>query len=366
VITDLKVGGAEIMLLKLVEAMDRQRFAPQVASLLTGGELAAPLRAAGVPVHELGARQGSVSPAAAWRLLRLARKLRPTHVQGWMYHGNLAAALVVAVAPGSVRQFWNVRQTLEDIGREAPLTRKVIGLGGRFSGRPEAVIYNAAVSRDQHLALGYRAANARLVPNGFDLDRFRPDPQAPGALRRELGLAPDTRLVGVLARHHPAKGHANFLAAGALLAARRPDLHLLCAGRGVTPENEDLRRDVDRPELAGRIHLLGPRADTPRLLAGLDLLVVPSVWEGFPNVLGEALACGTPCVATDVGESGTILADLGPVVPPNDPPALAAAMDRVLDQPSAAREATGRRGRDRVAERYSLAAVARLYEELYA
>ncbi len=366
VITDLRVGGAETMLAKLLGAMDRERFPSEVASLVGGGEVAGRIRDLGVPVTELGLRPGRPDPRALWRLRRVLGRFGPAVVQGWMYHGNLAATLACWGLRPAPRVLWNIRHALHDLAGEAPLTRRVIGLSARLSGRPAAIVYNAEVSRRQHEAVGYAGAHARVLPNGFDLDRFRPAPEARAGLRRDLGLPPDAPLVGLVARYHEVKGHDVFLEAMALARRSLPDLHGVCVGRGVTEEQSGLAVRVGREDLAGHVHLLDPREDTAPLLAALDVLVSASRSEGFPNVLGEALACGTPCVATDVGESRIILEGVGEVVPPGDAEALAEGLLRLLNEDPAAREERSRRGRERVAERYTLPVIARLYEDLYA
>jgi len=364
VITDLKVGGAETMLVKLLGAVDPERFPTAVVALVPGGELAAPLRELGVSVTELDLRPGRPDPRALWQLRRAVRDFAPDVIQAWMYHANLATTL--AVWGSSVPVVWNIRHTLTDIADEAPLTRLVIRTGGRLARRAAVVVHNAAVSVEQHAPFGYDPARARVLPNGFDLDRFRPDGAAGSALRAELGLPDDALLVGLLARRHRFKGHENFLRAVAEVRRRVPGAHAVCAGRGVTAADPALAGLAARDDLRGHVHLLGPRDDASGFLAGLDVLCVASRWgEGFPNVLGEALACGTPCVATDVGESRTILEGVGAVVPPDDGAALATALTGMLELSAADRTELGRRGRERVAEHYALDAVTRRYVDLW-
>src|SRR5262249_13530770 len=162
-----------------------------------------------------------------------------------------------------------------------------------------------------------------------DLDRFAPDPKAYAAVRTELGLAPGATLVGVVGRHHPLKDHATFLRAAALLAGERGRVHFVLAGRGLEPGNPALEPLVGDTALRGRVHLLGERDDMPRLLAALDVLALSSVSESFPNVVGEAMACGVPCVVTDVGDAARIVGPTGIVVQPGNPAALADGLRRV-------------------------------------
>jgi glycosyltransferase involved in cell wall biosynthesis len=366
VITGLQVGGAEMMLLKLLGAMDRSTFDPVVISLIPGGECRTLIEAEGIPVHDLSMKKGLPSPAGILALRRLAGKLEPDVIQGWMYHGNLAGALLSRFAPGKPRLIWNIRHSVADIGREKPTTRLVIRLGGLSSRSPCRIIFNSGMSLEQHTGLGYPREKGLMIPNGFDLDMFHPSPEARAALRKELGLSPETLLVGVAARRHPMKGHEEFLKAAALLNAGGRDIRFVLVGRGVTSGDPVLRDLSGRPELVGLVFLLGQRENMPFFLAGLDLLCVPSLYgEGFPNVLGEAMACGVPCVATNVGESGEIVGETGRIVQPGEQDALADAMGQMLDMDPEARMDLGVKCRGRILENYSLENIAERYAELY-
>ena len=366
VITGLQTGGAETMLHKLLLAMDRKRFQPVVVSLLAGGEILEKIVEAGIPVHVLGMKRGLPTPATLLKLRGLARTLEPDVIQGWMYHGNLACALLGGFAPGKPRLIWNIRHTVDDIGLEKPLTRLVIRLGGLLKRTPYRIIFNSGISLDQHARLGYPRKKGLMIPNGFDLSMFRPSLEARVRLREELGLSPETLLVGVAARRHPMKGHEEFLKAANLLMASKRDVRFVLVGRGVTSDDRRLRDLAGAPNLEGVVHLLGQCGDMASFFAGLDLVCVPSIFgEGFPNVLGEAMACGVPCVATDVGESREIIADTGRVVKPGDSAALAEAMGELLDMTGEARSDLGNRCRARILDNYSLEKIVEQYVQLY-
>ena len=364
IITGLHVGGAEMMLHKLLATMDRSQFEPTVISLIPGGECRALIEAEGVRVHDLDMKAGMPSVGQIKKLRQLARELRPDLVQGWMYHGNVIASVFAKFVPGNPRLLWNIRHSLPDLRQEKLGTRLVIRLGAVGSQGPDRIIYNSTISQEQHALLGYARGKAEMIPNGFEMDRFRPSPQAAAQLRSELGLATGTVLIGMAARRHPVKGHENFLKAAARLRDAGRDCHFVLAGRGVTDEDAVLR-DLSSGAMRGYVHLLGQRQDMPSFLAALDLLCVPSFGEGFPNVLGEAMACGVPCVATDVGESRIIIADTGRVVPPGDPVALATALEELLVLEPEERTALGRRCRTRIQENYSLENIAARYAALY-
>lgn len=364
IITGLQVGGAEMMLHKLLSAMDRSQFEPAVISLIPGGEIRTLIEAERIPVFDVGMKAGIPSAGQVIKIRQLARKLAPDLVQGWMYHGNVIASVFDKFVSGDTKLLWNIRHSLPDIRHEKRGTRVVIRLGALGSQGADRIIYNSTISQEQHALLGYARDKAEMIPNGFDMDRFRPSPEAAAKLRLELGLSSDTLLVGVAARRHPVKGHDIFLKAAALLRAAGQDCHFVLAGRGVTEEDAVLR-DLSAGALAGNVHLLGQREDMPSFLASLDLLCVPSYGEGFPNVLGEAMACGVPCVSTDVGEARIIVDDTGRVVPSGDPAALFRAMEELLLLEPEARTDLGHRCRIRIQENYSLEKIATRYAELY-
>lgn len=361
VITGLTTGGAETMLWKLLAGSAELRSAASVLSLMGRGTLGPRIEALGVPLACAGMRRGLPGPIAMLRARAVARRTPHQLLQGWMYHANLAA---LALAAGRVPVLWNIRQSFSGFAVERPLTRMVVRACARVSPRAARIVYNSRASAAQHEAIGFDAARRVIIPNGFDTGSFRPDPGAREALRRMLGLAHTALLVGLVARWHPMKNHAGFLAAGAQLAALVPSAHLVLAGQGVTAEK--LGSSLQADGLPTRVHFLGEVSEPQQLMAGLDVLCSASAWgEGFPNVVGEAMASGVPCVVTDVGDSAWLVADTGFVVPPSEVDALASALIRMLGLTSDERRTLGERARSRIESAFALPAVAQRYAELY-
>ncbi|MCZ2095658.1 MAG: glycosyltransferase [Anaerolineae bacterium] len=366
VITGLSTGGAEMMLRKLVGAMDRQRFRPVVVSLMDKGTLGERIEALDVPVHALGARRDLSALAVVRALGRLVDEVKPDLVQSWMYHANLFASLAVMTSRTRVPVLWNIRASLDGLANEKRSTSVVIRVGAWASRAPSGIVYNASVSARQHEALGYLASRTEVIPNGFDCVEFRPDRRAGPVLRDELGLAGGDVLVGCVARYHPMKDHANLLAAAAQAARIDARLHFVLIGSGVEPANAELASAIARHGLGTRVHCLGERRDIPMLTAGLDIACSASAWgEGFPNIVGEAMACGVPCVVTDTGDSASIVGEIGEVVAVRDSSALARAILRLAGMDPARRAALGAAARARIVTEFSLEAVARRYEAYY-
>jgi len=366
IITGLSTGGAEMMLYKLLSAADRSRFTPVVISLMDYGTLGKRIKALDVPIYTLDMVPGRSTPAALWRLIRLVRQLHPNLIQGWMYHGNIAALLAGVVASENVPVLWNIRQSLYSLKNEKRLTAFIIRLGALFSSRPVHIIYNSRLSAHQHELLGYASDRTQIIPNGFDCNRFRPSEAARLKIRNLLGLKKSAFLIGLIARWHPMKDHSNFIHAAELMETRGHDVYFVLAGRGVDKNNSNLMKIIQEKGLTDKMYLLGERTDVPSLMAGLDIVSSSSAWgEGFPNVVGEAMACGIPCVVTDVGDSAWVVGNTGIVIPPRDPEALANAWKWLIDLGRAGRIKLGRAARERVLEKFSLAQVVENYEQLY-
>jgi glycosyltransferase involved in cell wall biosynthesis len=282
-----------------------------------------------------------------------------------MSHGNLAAQLAGAFAPGAVPVLWNVRRSLYSLEHEKLRSKVVIKLGARLSGLPAKILYNSKIGAVQHSDFGYRADKTLIIPNGFDTELFAPSAEARSGVRFELGVAENTILIGLVGRYSPMKDHANFFQAAALLLKSHPSVRFILSGRGVDRENQDLGL-VRSLGIAERVHLLGERHDMPRLTAALDIASSSSAYdEGFPNVVGEAMSCGVPCVVTDVGDSAWVVGETGRVVPPRNPEALYAAWREMVEMGAAARRELGMRARQRIKAQFSIEKIVQRYEEIY-
>lgn len=365
IITGLATGGAERALYNVLAGGLAKEFDCAVLSLGDEGTMGPLIHALGVPVSSLGMRAGLPGAAALLQLRHQVRAFRPDVVQGWMYHGNLAASLAAWLASGTPAVAWNVRHSLYELRAEKTLTRQVIRANRLLSGHADAVIYNSHLSCRQHESFGLASASATVIPNGFDLERLAPDAEAGAAVRAELGLAPDALVVGHVARFHPMKDHASFLRAAVRVAQASPAARFLLVGRQVSPDNQALAGIIPA-DLMERFVFTGERPDANRLMRAMDVMATSSAWgEAFPNVLGEAMACGVPCVATDVGDSREIVSDTGMVVPPRDSEALADALLSMLGKAPTERTALGHAARLSVERRYALVQVVDRYAQTY-
>jgi glycosyltransferase involved in cell wall biosynthesis len=364
-ISDLSIGGAEMMLYKLLAETDLNRFAPVVVSLIDRGDLRERIEALGIPVHMVGLKAGIPSPMGFWRLVRLMRSLNPDFILGWMYHSCLAAILTKYFLPRRTKVFWSIHYANHSLASEKRLTVAVIKLCARLSRLADKIIFVSRASQAQHKQFGYFLGRSCVIPNGINTREFVPSKESRESVRAELGLSEDAVLIGMIGRYHPTKDHPNFLRAASLISRQHPDANFAMIGHGLVDENSELRQLIDSSDLAHRVHLLGERHDISRIAAALDVFALSSFSESFPNVIGEAMACEVACTVTHVGDAAWIVGDAGSVVPPRDPHALAAAMSEMIELGERGRVELGRRARARVIERFQLNSVVAQYETLY-
>jgi glycosyltransferase involved in cell wall biosynthesis len=365
VITGLQTGGAEVMLYRLLGKRD-PGLDVEVVSLTDVGPIGEKIRALGVPVRALGLHKRAPNPLLIARLARWMRRERPDVVQTWMHDADLLGGLA-ALAAVRLPMAWGIHQGEFDLAAAGQRRIQTVArvCGGLSKILPRRIVCCSETSRRVHAGLGYDEGRMVVIPNGFDLERFRPDPEARGALRNELGLGDDAPIIGAIGRDHPQKDHATFLRAAALLAERRGDVHFVLCGEGLTRENTCLSAEIG-PGLAGRVHRLGRRDDIPRVAAGLDLFASSSAFgEAFPLVIGEAMAAGVPCAVTDVGDSARMVGETGRVVARRDPAALARAWEELLALAPEERARLGRAARARIEEQFALEAIVGRYEALY-
>ena len=367
IITDLNVGGAQVMLHQLLRHTDQSIVASEVVSLTDAGAVAAGIESLGIPVATMDMRGGVPDPMAVLRLARWLRRAQPDVIQTWLYQGDLLGGLAARIA-GIRSLVWGIHNSDVDPQNNKRSIRWTISACVRASHYLPSKIVCCAVSAQQfHAALGYPAEKMFVIPNGFDVDNFKPDRDARASVRREFAIPDTAPLIGLSGRFHPQKDHKNFVRAAARLHARRPDARFMLCGEGSDWSNQELAAWIDEVAMRDQFHLLGRRQDMARIYASLDLLALSASHnEAFPMVIGEAMACGVPCVVTDVGDSALMVGDTGRVVPPKDAPALAEGWLELIELESEARQALGVRARQRIEQHYSIAAIVRRYENLYA
>jgi glycosyltransferase involved in cell wall biosynthesis len=361
-VTDLARGGAEVFLQRLVTAPPED-IQHRVISLTSEGVIGPAIRAAGVDVAALSLKGSIGAPLALARLVRMLREDQPDVLMTWLYHADFFGTLAAALSP-AMPLVWNIRCADMDMSKYAYASRALPHLLARMSRRPAVVVANSEAGREIHERYGYGPRRWEILPNGFDMQTFRPNATERAKTRAALGIDRAAPVVGLFARFDPMKDHAMFLDAADAVAKARPAVIFLLAGRGTDGEAFD-RLIGDRDQLRRHLILLGERPDMPELMAATDIAVCSSLTEGFPNTIGEAMASGVPCVSTDVGDAALLIGDTGALVPRSDWRALAHKLEEFLDIAPEARAVLGAAARRRIEERFSLQAIVARYATLF-
>lgn len=361
------LGGAEMMLYKLVSGMNHKRFENVIISMMQTGPVGERIARLGIPIHFLGMKRGRPTFSACIRLVQLLRRLKPDILQTWMTNADLAGLMCGRIA-GLKCIVWNIRGSNLLPGECSRMTRFAKNLCAHLSKQPFLVISNSYAGLKAHEDLGYHPREWRIMPNGFDLEIFKPDAVARHEVRAALGIPADASLIGIVGRFHPMKDHAGFLRAAEITHSRRSNVYFMMVGKGLTSENQKLRDAAPNLMSSGVLRLLGMRQDVPRLLASMDIFTLTSHGgEGFPNVVGEAMACGVPCVVTETaGDAPFIVGETGLVVPSGNPEALSGSWEMMMEMTDTDRRALGNAARERIQNNYSISSIINLYEKLYA
>lgn len=367
IISGLGDGGAEGVLTRL--CLNSKRFEHIVISLSNDGKYGPILREAGIRVHILEMSFARPNIFRFIGLVKLIRLEKPSLVQTWMYHADLLGGIAAKLA-GIKRVFWGIRLSASEMGREKKSTILIARISAALSPWiPERIVCCANDAAMTHAKLGYARTKLVVIPNGYDLSRFRPDPISRERLRNEFRLRDNDLLLGSVGRFHPQKDHECLLKALVELSKRGVRFQCLLVGNKMNSDNRALKVLIDDLNLTDNVYLAGPRADIQEVMNGIDVHVLSSRSEGFPNVVAEAMACGTPCASTDVGDVREIIGDTGMVCGPGSPVELAQNIFQLVNEKHANEKDWFQRQnkcRTRIMERYSILNFVNEYESAWA
>jgi glycosyltransferase involved in cell wall biosynthesis len=361
-IRTLEYGGAERQLAVLAKGLHQRGHSITILTFYPIGQLDDDLRAAGVTVR-------SLEKKGRWDLLPFLKSLgayleeeKPDIFHGYLTDPNIIGVVMKQFHPG-IRYVWGVRQSYIDFSNYTWLMKYLYRVECMLSRFADLIICNSRAGLAYAVSKGFHPDRMISIPNGIDTERFRPDPTAGERIRAEWNLEPEHVLIGMVGRLDPIKDHPGCLKAAARLSKTRPEARFAFIGDGrpeYRRELEAMSRDLG---LDDRVIWAGSRADTPAIYNAFDVATLTSYGEGFPNVVGEAMACGKRCVVTDVGDCSWVLGDLGIVVPPKDPARLAQAWEEILKRDP---DTAALRARERILRNFSAEAMVLKTEEALA
>lgn len=366
IITGLNNGGAEAVLYRL--CTNDTGATHTVISLMDMGKYGPMLEKAGITVHCLNMPQGRVTLSGLRKLYTLLKKGKPDAVQTWMYHADLIGGVIAKLA-GVKKVFWGIHHSNLEPDKSKRSTIAIAKLCARLSKRvPMGIVCCADEALAVHAAIGYDMSKMTVIYNGYRLDQFNINSDSGNAVKQELNIAHAPLVLGLVGRFDPQKDHANLLNALALLKEKNKDFACLLVGADINRDNMELYGQIKRLGLLEHVRLLDQRSDIPAVMNALDVHVLSSTTEGFPNVVAEAMACGTPCVTTDVGDAALIVGDTGWVVPPSNSEQLFEAIIKALNEKQTNADAWNARqqaARQRIEDNFSIETMVRKYHRVW-
>lgn len=348
----------------LAKGLDRTRFTPTVFCFYPVGPLMTTLRDAGIEVISLDKKGRWNTLSFFRRLVAEMRAVQPQVIHSFMGPPNILAIALKQWLP-KVRVVWGIRSSNMDLSRFDYTWKLTFALERWLSKRADIIAANSFAGRDHMRDHGFYDHQVIVVPNGINVSRFKFDSTARLRVRSEWKIGPDEELIGLVGRLDPMKDHVSFLRAAATLSAEFPDVRFACIGGDGLEDRKMLLKMGQSLGIGERIIWAGQRDDIPEVLSALEIHSSASISEGFPNAVAEAMAVGTPCVVTDVGDSARIVGDTGVIVPPRNPEALAQGWRDMLRLPTEERRELSNRARQRIVENFSLDAMIERMSQIY-
>jgi glycosyltransferase involved in cell wall biosynthesis len=363
VISGLSIGGAEKSLYKLLLNLDRSRFDVAVISLTSLGPLANKITSIGIPVFACNMQNNFLG---IFKLIRLLFKLKPDLTQTWMYHADVLGG-VVAKLTGCKRVIWNIRNTHVFPGQGVSKSTYWIMRLNKFLSYliPDRIICVANSARLSHLEVGYCKKKMLVIHNGVDVELFKSDSRQRKLTRESINIESDALLIGCVGRFNSYKNYKNFILTAKVLLLIKPNIFFALAGKDLDNHNGELCDWIDSNNMHSNFRLLGGNFDIPALMTSLDIFCLPSLSEGFPNVLAEAMSSSLPCVSTDVGDVKSLLTSDKHIVPVNDIQMLANSLLEKVGQSKAERRQLGFENRKKILDEFTIDFMVKRYENLY-
>lgn len=363
--TSLGVGGSEDFLFNLIKTSLSNTYKCSVITLKSGGLNESRLKAIGINVYSINMKSGSLTINSIIRFYNLCRKLKPDFLQGWMYHGNFFVLLYKLFFLKNIPILWNIRASLYNIKNEKINTRIIIYILKFFSKRIDKIIYNSKISLQQHIKFGFYNKNSLIIPNGFDLNIWQPNVNIKNQIKKKFNIPDKSLIVGFAARHHPMKDFSNFISTMELVLKKNNNIFIIMAGEGIDLKNTQVYKISQKFPL-NKFILLGLVKEMNELMPAFDIFCLSSAWgEGFPNVLGQAMACEVIAVSTDIGDASYIINNKERICKPGSPKSLAKIIISLLSINDNQRNIIKKENRIFIKENFNLSLVSDKYLAVY-
>jgi len=290
--------------------------------------------------------------------------LRPDVFHTWLNHADLLGGIASKIV-GVRRVVWSIHMSnlSTSVNKKSTLfILKICAILSKWI--PDTIISCSNVARKNHILFGYDKNKIITIPNGFDLDKYHPSMREKSSLRMDLGLPKDSLVVGMIARYDAQKNYEGLIKAAGLIHKERSDIFFVLVGAGVT-HHPGLLEAIKKEGVSSVTYLLGERTDIPNIMASIDILASPSHGEAFSMVIGEAMACGTPCVVTDVGDSALIVQDSGSAVKPGDMIGFAREILKIFLLSKHERKSLSMKSRDRISSNFEIKLIVKRYQTIY-
>jgi len=362
VISGLHVGGAETMLYRLLSKSSLQKNSI-VISLSVDGELAEKIRQLDVEVVELP--RGSIVSTLK-RLVEQVQLHKPNVLQSWLYRADLLTAW--AAWRTRIPLIWNVRQTeVAKVEQQSHIwwAQRIAVWVSKWI--PKKIIYCAQAAKDSHERIGFMQSKGLVINNGVDTQHLSMDESLRRSQRQDWGVLNDEMLVGMVGRYDPLKNHARFLRVLRDVIKQCPKQKVkgVLIGRGIHANNAELMELIKRYGLVEKIMLIEEIDNIQPIYCALDVHLLTSDSEGWPNVLAEAMSVSLPCIATDVGDVGVILNDANAVINKNNETQIANKVTEFVKLPKSERWKIGKLNREKIQQNSSLQSAVERYDDLY-
>ena len=360
----LHIGGSERQLVNLVKYLDKSKYDTTVACFYGGGVLEQELRGGGIRLLDLKKKGRWDILIFIFRLVKILRKLKPDILYSWLDGPNILG-FIAGYLSKVPKVIWGIRASNVDLKKYGIGLQISFWMQTRLSRYIDLIIANSESGKKYHIARGFPAKKIVIVPNGINVNHFCPLYSEGVKVKKEWNIKANEILIGLVGRLDPMKDHPTFMEAVSMLCKKRTDVKFICVGDGEEPYKSDLYQLSKKLELGGKLIWAGRRLDMAAVYNALDISSSSSSGEGFPNVIGESMACGVPCVVTDVGDSAKIVGDTGIIVPPKSPDMLAKGWEQLLNLEKKEFSLLSRRVRERIVNNYSVGKMIERHNEFF-